>query len=1299
VGPSEVTVDEAHLATGTHAGEDATFRDGSLIFEAKDGVASVAINGTTVYKDGALIVDTFTQDFGELKITAIDFNPADGTGTLHYTYSLTGATNSHEQGQDRNSLYCDFKVKVTDSDGDFAENYLTVHIKDDVPEIVPVGSELRYTYGADTPAENELSQLPSISFLGKAYANNSTNIDMQYWEGQGIELGVCRVPDGAIGSVNDLDEANSDEKLVYRKDWKQITNYKGEQQDHYDGLSVSGTHARHANEISHDVSQQMSQGVVVNLGDKIAYGFNIELGSFYMPETDMSGSDQGCERAQLLFFDASGKCIDCVVIESRSMDGIARVSCGTGVNAEGKVVPLIEGATEITDASSGFTEHAYINGFSTVVISAVGYDIEGSAGKKGEDSDFLIRSMDFPTKFSGKPEVHVDGKVELKEGADGIAAGNGAGAPIQFAADTFTAMVDGEAVLVTVTPFEGGNSVQATYPTGSGTGTLFYGSVDTKGNFALDLYKQFSVADNTGTGKGDLSYGLKFTSAADGDGDPVPATSVPVRTMAFNVDIVSDNGDKVQQNGEEAIVRVTVQTDGLEQGTELHLHAEGGELGARDYTLTWDGTDFVSETEGFRLENKGGGVFEWKEHVSTAAGLQVTGTLETGGARHVSGDTTRFSLDTVEEIVRNTVLSSDNSATIRELGVHANSNYIWNQTGSEDGTVTGSFTQDGFTNAGNALQFVLSPVNRTAGGVDYTAAEYSYSTPDADGWVTIDYLGGIRNVLVGQGDGSRAELPEHAFSIVYNQHSGEYRLHIDNDLPFSELRGSDGNWDAASANIRFTLAVKGENGVTLAEKTFDFQLKAANDVPELHLVNADGQIADDDVVSGNAGYVGVRDDTGDTATYRVFTEETSNNGTMKAAWKLSYTPEQLVYSEANLDMWMADYAAAVGEAGTASADKNYTFLKTPPTNNLGTTSKGKHGSLTVDSGGRFEYTLNDNAFREGGKVVEDTFHILVTDSKGSFDIKDVTFLAVFGTDGVVHYLNGSPEFIDKIPVDEISRWIGADAYHSAVVGTEADEGLFGDDNDNTLDGGAGNDLLSGGDGNDALDGGAGNDLLFGGAGTDAVKGGDGIDRLFGDAGNDVLEGGSGNDELHGGTGADILYGDESLAPGDAEGTLPGGDDLLYGGEGDDLLFGGAGNDYLDGGAGADKLYGGAGNDIIAFDGDDAVINGGSGVDFLVGEGSVEALLQGHDGMDITDVEVAIDTTMSLTSMDDIAEKLGIIVENGRVSVDNDAGWTQGPDQQAANGDEFVTFTHTDVETGTEDATLTVAKAVLETSNG
>ena len=245
----------------------------------------------------------------------------------------------------------------------------------------------------------------------------------------------------------------------------------------------------------------------------------------------------------------------------------------------------------------------------------------------------------------------------------------------------------------------------------------------------------------------------------------------------------------------------------------------------------------------------------------------------------------------------------------------------------------------------------------------------------------------------------------------------------------------------------------------------------------------------------------------------------------------------------------------------------------------------------------------------------------------------------------------------------------------AVTG-DSTHGLEGDD---VLYGSAGNDIIFGEAGDDRLFSESGNDVLFGGEGNDELHGGAGDDTLYGGADNDVLYGETGNDELHGGTG----------------------DDTLYGGADDDVLFGDAGNDYLDGGQGADRISGGEGNDIILFDAEDSVVDGGEGFDVLIGNGSIDALLHSADDVvpGIANVEAAMESSLELTGMSDLARQLGATAnENSTIDI-NALAENNWIEDMSLSDIDCAQYVHIDATTGVDDATLVIVKAALENSNG
>ena len=122
---------------------------------------------------------------------------------------------------------------------------------------------------------------------------------------------------------------------------------------------------------------------------------------------------------------------------------------------------------------------------------------------------------------------------------------------------------------------------------------------------------------------------------------------------------------------------------------------------------------------------------------------------------------------------------------------------------------------------------------------------------------------------------------------------------------------------------------------------------------------------------------------------------------------------------------------------------------------------------------------------------------------------------------------------------------GKDGNDTVAVapGIDLIAGLFGNNGNDTLTGGAGNDDIEGGQGNDTLNGGPGNDRFFPSYGSDTMNGGSGNDyaeqqSLSGDA--DVFNGeadddalwtqGSGASQFNGGAGDDLLMHSSFYSP-------------------------------------------------------------------------------------------------------------------------------------------------------------------------
>ncbi|MDR1659654.1 MAG: hypothetical protein LBR94_04840, partial [Desulfovibrio sp.] len=203
----------------------------------------------------------------------------------------------------------------------------------------------------------------------------------------------------------------------------------------------------------------------------------------------------------------------------------------------------------------------------------------------------------------------------------------------------------------------------------------------------------------------------------------------------------------------------------------------------------------------------------------------------------------------------------------------------------------------------------------------------------------------------------------------------------------------------------------------------------------------------------------------------------------------------------------------------------------------------------------------------------------------------------------------------------------------------------------------------------------------------------------------ILLGGGGDDAIAG-SGEDILYGgagDDAITAGDAfTGAIYGGagDDAITVGSGDAALYGGAGDDAITLGAGfTGTAYGGVGNDIFVLSSgaDPALVDGGEGLDFLLGAQSLESAEDMLNSGTLTGMDVVvIGPSSGITTVENLAD-YGITVSDGNKVV-LDESWTRAGDKIGTwevqeNYDAYTTTT----ESG--DLTLLVAKTATETSTG
>ena len=302
-------------------------------------------------------------------------------------------------------------------------------------------------------------------------------------------------------------------------------------------------------------------------------------------------------------------------------------------------------------------------------------------------------------------------------------------------------------------------------------------------------------------------------------------------------------------------------------------------------------------------------------------------------------------------------------------------------------------------------------------------------------------------------------------------------------------------------------------------------------------------------------------------------------------------------------------------------------------------SSSRKLSIYIDSKHSLVIDLDDGGYQffgaAGNKPVELDFYYTIKDSDGDTS----SSLLSFEIDGVnvVPDIKSEGDIVDHVRLDyygtsdERLLWTqnpaGAD---NQVVGGHkdgliVDVGAAGDD----VFLGEGDDTLYLGESHAILDNNANSSSNIEAANNDMKTFMSGADSThlqastdensaltssqFSSAHIDVGHSGAGNDHVYGQGGVDIIYGAS-------------GNDVLDGGEGNDGLRGGSGEDRLIGGAGEDILIGGLGDDILT-GGDDADIfkfvdqdHTNSHIDIRDGERDIITdFTKGEDKIDISEI--------------------------------------------------------------------------------
>jgi Ca2+-binding RTX toxin-like protein len=213
-----------------------------------------------------------------------------------------------------------------------------------------------------------------------------------------------------------------------------------------------------------------------------------------------------------------------------------------------------------------------------------------------------------------------------------------------------------------------------------------------------------------------------------------------------------------------------------------------------------------------------------------------------------------------------------------------------------------------------------------------------------------------------------------------------------------------------------------------------------------------------------------------------------------------------------------------------------------------------------NSGGREGGYQNSNIATESGEAVTQSSESAVTQSGNERTVNTLPLPSGVGPQTEILGIKDNTTLLNILLSNSIMN-----AANSSAAGSSPSSGntkclisvLRGGTSNITING----NLIIGTDCDDIISGENEDEIIFTLAGNDEANGGNGNDIIYAGSGEDRLYGERGNDMLVAGLGADLLDGGP-------------GDDIIVGGHGNDLLIGGTGNDVIMAGSGTSIMYGG-----------------------------------------------------------------------------------------------------------------------------
>ncbi|EGW52476.1 hypothetical protein HMPREF1022_00603 [Desulfovibrio sp. 6_1_46AFAA] len=1093
----EVTVDEKGLGDTADTSETVTWK-------APDGYTVVGIESN-----------------GKLGTTEIV------NGEVQYT--LTSAiTHETVQGANTDDNADSFTVTIKDAQGNTYDVTVNVDVVDDVPTISAADVSTSLTPGDSGKNLQDVDQ--NISFTE---GDPSQPVQTSWWDGQ-VNISAVKVsyetdaqgkviydPDGKP-TINDID-GNSNYTLGY-------SSYKGNGQENDYGLTVKGDY--HEWEIGVSSDGTPSEGVVIDLGGKLAYGMTINFGAFYSGEPGAQGQtqwDHVSEKALVNFY-RGGELVASVLVEGNSATG--------------------EFTLETSDVVA--------QGFDKVVISSVD---NKTSNFPNEDSDFVIQGIDFITK-PDNPLIVTTGTVRGESGADGFADGYENAVFDHATNESYTVVIDGKEYTATldVTTGSTGDSILTATLDGDKEGdVLFSATLDKDGNWTMEQYEQFQVK----TDGADTSniFELKFETR-DSDGD-IASTSAKVplevveQTTTESGDSISNSDDVINIAGGDGVAGTLVagDTGGVTEGQQVGsnynvcfvLDTSGSMDGAvsryetRLDVATQSIENFIKNSihEGDFVGTVNLAVVPFASEAGSVIKVSITKTAQ--GERYTFG----------EEVYDNYAdFSKAFETSLGNLNANGGTNYEAGFSNAAD-WFNGL---EGTSNAtGNITYFLSDGVPTYHGTSSYGGGNYATLDDVKGAWDGYqELLGSAANMQV-NAIGFGKDLDDEAMKTLamLDNTSTEVDGVHGNQAADGSLYYSERQWGGLSSKEwQPTPAVPGGNATQVTdanglEAAFEsgFTPPALSDAGSDTITaerSASSGIIYGDVLNTDELLRGLHTTLGESDL--ASTLPAYGSGSAVFDW-LEKNAEADALANTAYEDWSQDktkeyilqHHTELGYETRVGADGNFYLVDLDGNvwNLDGTEANVRLDDLTGRAGGDDAITgsaHNDVIFgQEGNDVIHggaghDILHGGTGDDLlfGDGDTLNNANLL----DDLATYL----EMSSDDPAGIMSKIRGLDAPSLEGLAKKVEEFESPADGNDQLYGGEGDDILFGMGGNDQLFGGSGDDYLFGGGGDDYLDGGSGEDKLYGGSGSDILVYDSNDYLVDGGEGIDFLVGNGATAP-------------------------------------------------------------------------------------------------------------------------------------------------------------------------